>query len=62
MLSARWGAGRRRRARWRWGLVCGCVFAAVAGPALNLHMRRTPICRWLMSNLHNLAEIGTLAS
>jgi putative ABC transport system permease protein len=40
MLSARWGVGSAARGTVALGvLVCGCVFAAVAGPALNLHMR-----------------------
>ena len=40
MLSARWGVGSAARGTVALGvLVCGCVFAAVAGPALNLHTR-----------------------
>src|SRR5580692_2594483 len=40
MLSARWGVGSASRGTVALGvLVCGCVFAAVAGPALNLHTR-----------------------
>jgi putative ABC transport system permease protein len=40
MLSARWGVGGAARGTVALGvLVCGCVFAAVAGPALNLHTR-----------------------
>jgi putative ABC transport system permease protein len=40
MLSARWGVGSAARGTVALGvLVCGCVFAAVAGPAVNLHTR-----------------------
>ena len=40
MLSARWRVGSAARGTVALGvLVCGCVFAAVAGPALNLHTR-----------------------
>ena len=40
MLGARWGVGSAARGTVALGvLVCGCVFAAVAGPALNLHTR-----------------------
>jgi putative ABC transport system permease protein len=40
MLSARWGVGSAARGTVALGvLLCGCVFAAVAGPALNLHTR-----------------------
>ena len=40
MLSARWGVGSEARSTVALAvLVCGCVFAAVTGPALNLHTR-----------------------
>jgi len=40
VLGPRWGVGSAARGTVALGvLVCGCVFAAVAGPALSLHTR-----------------------